>query len=91
MNHIFKEYILPALILILVATLIIFVGQFAAQTSWAAGVRAAATNQISEIGAGPTDILSLLSGFAISFIKQTILIGLPFAITWNILKRTQRG
>lgn len=91
MNTIFKEYIFPALILILVAALLIIAGQFFAQTSLAEGIRAAVANQPSEVSANATDFFSLLSGFAVSLIKQTLLIGLPAVATWNILKRTQKS
>ena len=90
MNHFFKEYIFPALILILAAALLILAGQFIAQTSLAAGIRAAAANQPSEI-TGAADVFSLLSGLAVSLIKQTLLIGLPAIVTWNIIKRNQKG
>lgn len=90
MNHFFKEYIFPALILILAAALLILTGQFIAQTPLAAGIRAATANQPSEIS-GAADVFSLLSGFAVSLIKQTLLIGLPAIVTWNIIKRTKNG
>ena len=85
---IIKEYILPALTYIFVAALIIFAAQFIDQTSWAAGLRAAAAVTPLEIGDAPADLLSLLGAFGISLVKLILLIGLPAAITWNILKRT---
>ncbi len=89
MNFI-KEYILPALTYILAASLIIFAVQFIDQASWAAAMRETAAATPLEIGDAPADILSLLAGFGISFVRLTLLIGLPATLTWNILKRTQR-
>ncbi len=90
MNFI-KEYILPAFTYILVAALIIFAVQFIDQASWAAAMRETAAVTPLEIGDAPADFLSLLAGFGISLVRLTLLIGLPAMITWNVLKRTQRG
>jgi len=90
MRHIFKGYILPALILLFVAALIVFAGQLAAQTSWAAGVRATAATQPSEVGPAPTDLPTFLGAIAISLVRLTLLIGFPAIITWNILRRIEQ-
>ncbi|MEK6753805.1 MAG: hypothetical protein AABZ00_16225 [Chloroflexota bacterium] len=86
----FKEYILPALIYILVATLIIFAVQFMDQASWAAAMRATAAATPLEIGDAPATFVEFLTSLAISTARMTFLIGIPFAITSTILKRTQR-
>ncbi|MBK6791746.1 MAG: hypothetical protein IPG80_04220 [Anaerolineales bacterium] len=74
MNFI-KEYILPALAILLVAAILMFGYQFLADASWAEGIRASAASTPPEVGPAPTNI---------------ILIGLPFAITSAVLKRTQK-
>ncbi|MBI5824797.1 MAG: hypothetical protein HZB18_12275 [Chloroflexi bacterium] len=86
----FKEYILPAIVYILIAAALIFAMQFLAQTGWAAGVRETAANTPSEVGAAPATIIEFLTSLAIATVRMTLLIGIPFAITSTILKRTQR-
>ncbi len=65
--------------------------QFLAQTSWAAGVRETAATTPPEIGAAPATFVEFLSSLAISTVRMTLLIGIPFAMTSAILKRTQSG
>ncbi len=89
--NIFKEYILPAIVYILIAAVLIFGMQFIAQTGWAAGVRETAANTPPEIGPAPASFVEFLTSLAISTVRMTLLIGLPFAITSTILKRTQRS
>jgi hypothetical protein len=84
-----KEYILPALVYILIAAVLIFGIQFIAQTGWAVGVRETAANTPPEIGPAPATIAEFLTALAISTVRMTLLIGLPFAITSVVLKRTQ--
>ncbi len=86
----FKEYILPALVYLLIAAVLIFSIQFIAQTGWAAGVRETAANTPPEIGDAPATFVEFLTALAISTLRMTLLIGLPFAVTFAILKRTQR-
>jgi len=88
--NIIKEYILPALVFILIAAIIIFGLQFMDQTTWAVGVRETAANTPPEIGSAPATFVEFLTSLAISTVRMTLLIGLPFAITSTILKRTQR-
>lgn len=89
MNFI-KEYILPAFIILIVAAALMFGYQFLAQASFAEGIRASAASTPPEIGPAPTNITEFLTALATSTIRMTILIGLPFAITSAILKRTQK-
>jgi len=89
MNFI-KEYILPALVILLVATALMFGYQFLADASWAEGIRASAALTPPEIGPAPTNITEFLTAFATSAVRMVILIGLPFAITSAVLKRTQK-
>ena len=85
-----KEYILPALVILLVAATLMFGYQFLAQASWAEGIRASAASTPPEVGPAPTNIVEFLIAFATSTVRMTILIGLPFAITSAVLKRTQK-
>ena len=87
----FKEYILPALVYIAIAALLIFAFQFLAQTGWAVGVRETAANTPPEVGAAPATVVEFLTSLAISTVRMTLLIGIPFAITSAILKRIQRS
>ncbi len=89
MNTIFKDYLVPALVILLVAAFVIFAVQFIDQTSWAAGMRETAATTPLQIGAAPADFLSLLGAIGISLVRLTLLIGLPATITWNVLKRTK--
>lgn len=85
-----KEYILPALVYIAVAALLIFAFQFLAQTGWAVGVRETAATTPPEIGDAPATFTDFLASLGISTVRMTLLIGLPFAITSAVLKRTQK-
>ncbi|HNC91830.1 MAG TPA: hypothetical protein PL000_23150, partial [Anaerolineales bacterium] len=76
-----KEYILPALVILLVAATLMFGYQFLAQASWAEGIRASAASTPPEIGPAPTNLTEFLTAFATSTVRMLILIGLPFAIT----------
>jgi hypothetical protein len=87
----FKEYILPAIVYILIAATLIFAMQFLAQTGWAAGIRETAATTPSEVGPAPATFVEFLASLATSTVRMTLLIGLPFAITSTILKRTQRA
>ena len=89
MNFI-KEYILPALAILLVAAILMFGYQFLAQASWADGIRASAASTPPEVGPAPTNITEFLIALATSTARMAILIGLPFAITSAILKRAQK-
>ena len=84
-----KEYILPALVILLVAAALMFGYQFLAQASWAEGIRASAASTPPEIGPAPTNLTEFLTAFATSTVRMLILIGLPFAITSAVLKQTQ--
>ncbi|MBI5954990.1 MAG: hypothetical protein HY865_25305 [Chloroflexi bacterium] len=86
-----KEYILPAIVYILIAAALIFGMQFLAQTGWAAGARETAATTPSEVGAAPATFVEFLAALATSTVRMTLLIGIPFAVTSTILKRTQRG
>jgi hypothetical protein len=85
----FKEYVFPALVILLVAAALMFGYQFLADASWAEGIRASAASTPPEVGPAPTNITEFLTAFATSTIRMIILIGLPFAITSAVLKRTQ--
>jgi len=89
MNFI-KEYLLPALAILLIAAILMFGYQFLADASWAEGIRASAASTPPEVGPAPTNITEFLIAFATSAVRMTILIGLPFAITSTALKRTQK-
>lgn len=89
MNFI-KEYIFPAFVILLIAAALMFGYQFLADASWAEGIRASAASTPPEIGPAPTNITEFLTAFATSTIRMIILIGLPFAITSAVLKRTQK-
>ena len=86
----FKEYIFPAFVILLVAAALMFGYQFLADASWAEGIRASAASTPPEIGPAPTNITEFLTAFATSTVRMLILIGLPFAITSAVLKRTQK-
>ncbi|MFN8414570.1 MAG: hypothetical protein U0Z26_19490 [Anaerolineales bacterium] len=88
MNFI-KEYILPALAILLVAAILMFGYQFLSQASWADGIRASAASTPPEVGPAPTNITEFLIALATSTARMIILIGLPFAITSAVLKWTQ--
>jgi hypothetical protein len=60
------------------------------QTTWAVGVRETAANTPPEIGPAPATFVEFLTSLAISTVRMTLLIGLPFAITSAVLKRTQK-
>ena len=85
-----KEYIFPAFVILLIAAALMFGYQFLAQASWAEGIRASAASTPPEIGPAPTNITEFLTAFATSTVRMLILIGLPFAITSAVLKRTQK-
>ncbi len=85
-----KEYIFPALVILLVASALAFGYQFLAQTSWAEGIRATAANTPLEVGSAPATFVEFLIALAASTVRMTLLIGLPLAITTIILKRNQR-
>ena len=85
-----KEYILPALVILLVAAALMFGYQFLAQADWAEGIRQTAASTPPEVGPAPTTFVEFLTSLAISTVRMTILIGLPFAITSAVLKRTQK-
>ena len=85
----FKEYVFPALVILLVAAALMFGYQFLADASWAEGIRASAASTPPEVGPAPTNITEFLIALATSAVRMTILIGLPFAITSAVLKRTQ--
>jgi hypothetical protein len=70
--------------------LLIFAFQFLAQTGWAVGVRETAASTPPEIGDAPATFVGFLTSLAISTVRMTLLIGLPFAITSAVLKRTQK-
>ena len=84
-----KEYILPALVILLVAATLMFGYQFLADASWAEGIRASAASTPPEIGPAPTNITEFLTAFATSTVRLALLIGIPFAITSAVLKRSQ--
>ena len=86
----FKEYIFPAFVILLIAAALMFGYQFLADASWAEGIRASAASTPPEIGPAPTNITEFLTAFATSTVRMLILIGLPFAITSAVLKRTQK-
>ena len=86
----FKEYIFPAFVILLIAAALMFGYQFLADASWAEGIRASAASTPPEIGPAPTNITEFLTAFATSTVRMVILIGLPFAITSAVLKRTQK-
>lgn len=86
----FKEYLLPALTLLLIALILVFAVHFIAQTSWAESVRTTAAAQTSGISDAPLTFTSLLRGLGFSIIKLTLLIGVTFTITWNSLKRANK-
>lgn len=86
----FKEYIFPAFVILLIAAALMFGYQFLADASWAEGIRASAASTPPEIGPAPTNITEFLTAFATSTVRMVILIGLPFAITSTVLKRTQK-
>ena len=85
----FKEYIFPAFVILLIAAALMFGYQFLADASWAEGIRASAASTPPEIGPAPTNLTEFLTAFATSTVRMVILIGLPFAITSAVLKRTQ--
>ena len=87
--NIIKEYILPAIAILLVAALFMFGIQFLAQTSWAEEIRITAASTPSEVGPAPATFVKFLTALATSAVRMTILIGLPFAVTSTVLKRTQ--
>lgn len=86
----FKEYIFPAFVILLIAAALMLGYQFLADASWAEGIRASAASTPPEIGPAPTNITEFLTAFATSAVRMLILIGLPFAITSAVLKRTQK-
>ncbi|MFN8413394.1 MAG: hypothetical protein U0Z26_13485 [Anaerolineales bacterium] len=65
MNFI-KEYILPALAILLVAAILMFGYRFLAQASWADGIRASAASTPPEVGPAPTNITEFLIALATS-------------------------
>lgn len=89
--NLLKEYFLPTLVILLVAAMLIFGTQFLAQASWAEGVRETARNTPPEVGDAPATLVEFLTAFAISTVKTTFLIGIPFALASAVLKRTQRS
>jgi hypothetical protein len=89
MNFI-KEYIFPAVVILIVTAALVFGFQFLADASWAEGIRASAASTPPEVGTAPTNISEFLVALATSTVRLTILIGLPFAITAAVLKRTQK-
>jgi hypothetical protein len=90
MNFI-KDYFLPALVFIAVAALLIFGFQFLAQTGWAVGVRETAASTPPEIGDAPATLTDFFASLGISTVRMTLFIGLPFAVTSVVLKRTQKS
>lgn len=86
---IIKEYILPAIAILLVAALLMFGIQFLAQASWADGIRASATSTPPEVGPAPATFIEFLAAFATSTVRLALLIGIPFSITSAVLKRNQ--
>lgn len=85
-----KEYILPAFIILLVTAALMFGYQFLAQAPFAEGIRASAASTPPEIGPAPTNMTEFLTSLATSTVRMIILIGLPFAVTSAVLKRTQK-
>ena len=89
--NIIKVYILPALVILLVATALAIGYQFLAQASWAEGIRVSAANTPPEVGPAPATFVEFLTALATSTVRMTILIGIPSAVTSTILKRNQRS
>lgn len=87
--HIFKEYIFPALVILLIAAALAFGFQFLAQASWAEGIRVSAASTPPEVGSAPATFVEFLTALATSTVRLAILIGIPFAITSAVLKRNQ--
>jgi hypothetical protein len=83
--NIIKEYILPSIVILLVAALLIFGIQFLAQTSWAEGIRVAAASTPPEVGLAPATLVEFLTALATSTVRLALLIGIPFAITSAVL------
>lgn len=84
-----KEYIFPALIILIVAAVLVFGFQFLAQASWAEGIRASAASTPPEVGPAPATFVEFLTALATSTVRLALLIGIPFAITSAVLKRNQ--